>query len=404
MVDVRGLMIRVGRGVAVAVLVSVIGLMDASTSQAQVLDEVISSALSNGCATLGGSGGSYTGSLANLCNGGGNASAASAGSVSVQTRLGAGDEERRILQRLKEKREQARQATGAASADARTRGLSFWASGEYEKFDKDVTRFEPAYDSDQWGITVGADYRILPQLVLGIAGNYSHVDGDFDLGGGFDTDSYGGFVYGTVTPFPNFFVDLVAGYNRKDFSVSRNVSFVAAGVGPLSGTTKADTNGDEYRVGVLAGYDFIIRNLTIGPRVGVTYKYTTVDSFQERGTTGLELAYKDQHQTSLTTTLGVFASMAFSAGFGVLIPQATAEYLHEFEDDQRAIHFHFVGDLSRNPFRFQTDPPDRDYFKLGTGLVVVLPNGISPFVNYRALVGYRNESSHTVTAGVRFSF
>jgi hypothetical protein len=64
--------------------------------------------------------------------------------------------------------------------------------------------------------------------------------------------------------------------------------------------------------------------------------------------------------------------------------------------------------LAKDPdagkFRFQNDPPDRNYFNLGAGIVAVLPHGFSPFLNYRALVGYKDQSSHIGTAGVRIEF
>ena len=82
----------------------------------------------------------------------------------------------------------------------------------------------------------------------------------------------------------------------------------------------------------------------------------------------------------------------------------TAEYLHEFENDQKSYQFRFAQDASGTVFRYVLDAPDRDYFNVGAGVVLVLPNGLAPFLNYRELLGYRHQTNHTVTAGVRFSF
>ena len=71
----------------------------------------------------------------------------------------------------------------------------------------------------------------------------------------------------------------------------------------------------------------------------------------------------------------------------------------------RRIAFRFREDEGQRRFLFQNDAPDRDYFfNLTVGLVLVLERGIAPFVNYRTLLGYREQQSHTVTAGVRFEF
>jgi outer membrane autotransporter protein len=199
------------------------------------------------------------------------------------------------------------------------------------------------------------------------------------------------------------FVDAVAAYTRKDYSFDRRASFARAGFS-TSGSTSGDTDGNEFKLGVNTGYDFLLGRFTVGPRVGVLYRETTIEGYRESGRTGLELSYDNQNIQSLTTIVGVFGSVAISTGFGVIVPQASAEYVHEFLDDQRSVGFRLVQNLSQARFLYQTEPPDRDYFNLGVGMVMVLPNGFQPFVNFRELVGYNDRSSHTVTLGLRVPF
>jgi hypothetical protein len=78
--------------------------------------------------------------------------------------------------------------------------------------------------------------------------------------------------------------------------------------------------------------------------------------------------------------------------------------VHELQDNQRALYFHFVEDLGATKLRFQTDTPDRDYFNAGVGVALVLPGGFSPFFNFRNFFGYRSQSSQTYTVGLRFAF
>jgi outer membrane lipase/esterase len=346
----------------------------------------------------------------------------SAGTIPAQTLLDLTDEQRRVYQRLKEKHEA---ASAAASADGimGIRGLGLFVSAEYEAFDKDVTRFESGYSSDKASGTVGVDYSFTRWATAGIAFNYSSISGSYaQHGGDFDTESVGGLLYATFLPLPRFFVDVVGGYARKNYTTDRAVSYANTfNVGDVltsNGTASGETDGNEYRAGVNLGYDFNFDRVTVGPRLGVNYRYTTIDGFTEKGKgavicnptcqptsgTGLELAYDGQDESSLTTVAGLFASLSFSTSFGVVVPQATFEYVHEFADNQRTIHFSFAEDFAHKKFRFQNDPPDRDYFNAGAGVVFVLPGGFTPFVNYRALLGYKDQSSHTVTAGLRFAF
>lgn len=389
------------RGCLVLGVVSAV-LLTATPAAAQGgLNDVISRQLSNNCAGLGGSGGAYSGELARICNvsnvfGGG---AAAGGTATIEDRVSQFDEERRLRRRLRERREQ------AASADVVTgRGFSLFVSAEYQNLDKDTTRFETGFRQDTVGATVGGDYAFGTLAIVGAALHFAHEFGDYDgVGGGYDHNKYGVSVYGSLTPVANLFIDATLGYTWVDYAFDRRAAFTAS-TAAVAGSTSASSHGDEVRAGLSAGYDFVVGPVTVGPRVGINYRDAVIDGFHESGRTGLELIYDDQHSDSLTTSAGLFGSVAISTGFGVIVPQATAEYVHEFLNDQRTVGFSFSGDAARRRFRFQTDRPDRDYFFVGVGAVVVLPGGVSPFVNYRELLGHRDRSSHTVTAGLRFAF
>lgn len=360
---------------------------------AQGLNEVLASLLNNGCARLGGAG-NVSAELVPICQVGGGGVASASATATAETR---GADVSQAYRRL-------RQRQGAASADSdATRGFSLFASADYQKFDKDTTRFETGFDRDTAGATIGADYLFSNGFVLGAAVSYAHEFGHFDGGGGFDHDAYGVLVYSSSVPIPNMFVDVAAGYTRKDYSFDRRAN-ATVNVLTVSGATSGDTDGNEFGVGINTGYDVLLGRFTVGPRIGITYRETTIDGYRESGHTGLELVYDNQNIQSLTTTAGLFGSVALSTGFGVIVPQATADYVHEFLDDQRSVGFRLAKDLGQRRFLYQTDPPDRDYVNLGVGVSMVLPNGLQPFLNFRELVAYRDRSSHTVTLGLRIPF
>src|SRR5262245_27672201 len=335
----------------------------------------------------------------------------SSGSLSVESRIAATDEERRTSQRLKERRE-----GGGASADmpAALRGLGFFVSAEHGSFDKDATASEPGYGRETWGGTVGVDYSFGGLGVLGLAFSYSNAKGFNDVGGGgFEIDTWGPTLYGSIYPVKNLFLDGYVGYNVKDYASDRRYSITltrtdGTTINNATGGALGHTGGEEFKAGATLGYDFVLRNLTVGPRLGVNYRETNIQGFTERpergGPTGAELTFEHQNHTSLTSVVGLFGSYAISTGFGVLVPQVSGEYIHEFENDRKHWKFHFAQDFARTPLTFVTDQPDRDYFMVGGGLVMVLPNGLTPFVNYRELVGYTNQSNRVVTLGLRVTF
>jgi outer membrane autotransporter protein len=404
----RSLWTRFAVMVVAALLVS--ALLPAR-AQAQTFGESFVGRLDGTCRGLNGDSsstgsGTYGPHLAAICTGIPSA-ASGAASIMLDSR-NSEMEDQRLLKRLRERRQQK-----AASADDATgmRGLSLYASGDYQYAEKGVTKFEPGYERDTWGGTLGADYVLRGGMALvGAAFNYAHQSGNFlRRAGNFDTDSFGPTIYVSVFPTDNVFVDGYVGYTRHEYDIVRRFTFIMNSTAQVpSGRTEGETSGNEYKAGVNAGYDFHFGPFTVGPRVGVDFRENHIDGYTESGATGfaqgLELIFEKQHQTSLTSKLGAFASLAHSTGWGVLVPQATFEWRHEFEDDQRPLYFRFKEDLRGAKFRYLSDSPDRDYFNASLGLVVLLPNGLAPFVNVREFFGYTKQSSTTVTAGLRVSF
>jgi outer membrane autotransporter protein len=284
------------------------------------------------------------------------------------------------------------QAGGASADETSFDGLNLFVSTDYQYKRKDEAA-EAGFRSDRAGFTVGLDAP-MDWGVIGGALSYSHTFGDFDDGGGdFDVDSFGGLFYGSYYPSDASYIDAVIGLAAKDQKLDRRV--VANNL--ILGNAEGDTIGFEFQGSLSGGYDFTFDNITVGPRVGVNYLRTEIDGFTETGNP-LALSYEDQVEDSLTTTVGVQGSVAISTGFGVVVPQVSAEYVHEFLNDRRTID---AFALDGTPVSFVTDPPDRDYFNIGGGVVFVLPDGIAPFLNYSAQVANRFEELHTVTAGVR---
>jgi len=381
-----------------AAAVVVAWLAAVTPAAAQGLNDVLGGLLSNQCGALGGVSGTYGPQLAAICGAAPASTGAGGGGTStMDTRSGQYGEERRLYRRLQERREQAASADSALGG-----GFSLFASTEYQNINKDNSRFETGFKQDTVGITLGGDYAFGALAVLGAAFDYAHEFGEYNDAGGYDNNKYGVFVYGSLTPLPRLFIDATVGYRRIDYDFDRRVTLNMLPAVFVKGPTTADTDGNEFRTGVNTGYDFAAGRFTFGPRLAVNYIYTEMDSFKESGNTGLELAYDRQHQESLTTSVGMFGSMAISTGIGVFVPQATAEYVHEFLNDQRDVHFRLLQDPQNRKFTFQTDTPDRDYVIVSIGTVLVLPNGLSPFINYRELLGYKDRASHTVTAGLRF--
>ena len=215
-------------------------------------------------------------------------------------------------------------------------------------------------------------------------------------------------AFAQILPTDTTFIQVTAGYTRNNYLVSRLaralVNSVALGNDrTVNSFASSNSNGDVANVGVLTGYDHVIGRFLIGPRAGFNYSQTHIGNYAENGGDGIGLQYDDQYIHSAQSIFGVQGSTAYSTKFGVLVPQANADYIHEFANSQRHIGVQFTEDLRANPtrFAFQNEVPVRNYFNLATGLVAVLSNGLQPFVNFRAMVGNEQFNNYAGTFGLR---
>lgn len=370
----------------------------------QPLSSLLEQLIDNNSCSSAGSGplGPTTGKLGAFCDSiPGAAVGAAAGIVNSSQEV-----VKAVIQRL----EKLKAGKGASADGELGRGFGMFLTTEYGSLNKETSVFELGYERNIAGATAGVDYSFGRLGVLGAAFNYQHEFGDFaGQTGGYNNDLYSFILYGTVTPLPSLFVDLNASYTRKQYNIDRRVSLQAqtAPQPGFLGRIDGNTHSDDFGLGARIGYDFALGALTIGPRFGANYRESAIAGYKETGKTGIELIYGDQTVVSLTTTAGLFTSYAISTGFGVIVPQLTGEYIHEFANDQRTVPFTFVNATSRPTFRFLTEAPDRDYFTVGAGVVLLLPSGLTPFVNYVETLGQNDaakRTQRTVTLGLRFGF
>ncbi len=303
---------------------------------------------------------------------------------------------------------EAESTSGDASDPALgSRRFDLFASGAFESLDRDESRFEDGFDSSVKGATIGADYRFTDKFVVGLLATYGRQEGDFDGGGDFEVTSFVPTLYASILPTEKTFIHVVLGRSAQDFDVERDVRFTVMDPNTrvLSGTTTSETDGLIYSAGAQFGYDHSVRQVTFGPRVGVNYSRTTIDAFVETGTSGLELRLDDQTVTSFQGVAGFYGSLALSVGSGVVLPQATVEYVHEFEDSPDLLDAQFAEDLrgtNAATFHYETNAPDSDFFNLEVGVAAVFPRGIQPYINLRAMLGNTHFDNLAGTIGVRF--
>lgn len=299
------------------------------------------------------------------------------------------------------------QATGGASGDQDSPfdKLGIFVNGNFGVGDKDGTDRELGFEYDSQGVTAGVDYRFTDNLVLGSTFGYNAVKSDFDASrGSLNLDGYSFSLYSTYY-LENFYVDGIFSGGWNDFDTRRNIRFPG-----LDQSLNGFTQGNEYSFNISSGYDFHHQGLTYGPVGRVSYQNVQIDGYQENPSNlaapgfGSATTIGKQNAVSLQTALGGQVSYAISTSFGVLMPTARAEWIHEFHDGSRPVNWQFSNVPSQTSFVNFSDNPDRNYANLGGGLSATFTHGISAFMFYEAMVGRQNLAEHSINLGVRGEF
>jgi outer membrane autotransporter protein len=299
---------------------------------------------------------------------------------------------------------------GGASADENVWGRwGAFVNGRLATGDKDRTDNEAGFDFDLYGVTAGVDYRIRDNLIVGLSAGFGAVDTDYDdRAGGLDIDSWNVGAYLTYFRDESFYFDALATYGRNDYDSRRSISI---GTAPLAidSTARGSTDGTQYSLGFGTGWDFSRGALTFGPHGGAYYFDVDVDGFQELGALGLDLDIGDQNGKSLTVNAGGHVSYAMLTDWGVLVPNAKIDWVHEFEDNSETLAFRFINDpFTGDPndpspvITLQSDRPDSNYFIWSVGVSAQFIYGISGFVNYQSYAGYRDVTLSEWSVGARW--
>jgi outer membrane autotransporter protein len=301
---------------------------------------------------------------------------------------------------------------GAAGSDQALElgRLGVFINGSISLGDKDRTDNVEGFDFTTKGITIGADYRFTDRLVAGLAAGYVTTDTDLDSNGGdLDTDGYSLSLYGTFYRDEGLYLDGILTYGRNDYDQRRRIIYNIDEVS-VNQTAKSSFDGHQWSAALGGGYSFNRGALNFGPTLRLEYVKADVDGYQERMSDpeadggGWAARIGDQEAKSFTSQLGGEVSYAMSQSWGVLIPQAHFEWVHEFKDGDEVVTGFFVQDPSQTTFALDTDSPDSNYFNLRLGVSAQFAKGRSGYFYYRKLLGYDNIDVNAFSAGLRLEF
>jgi len=287
--------------------------------------------------------------------------------------------------------------TGGASADRSSMlsRLGIFANGQGSFGNQSATSREPGFDFHTAGLTVGADYRVTDQLILGLAVGYLRTKMGLEFSAGDSrVDGYSVTAYGNYFILPKLYLDGIATFGWNNYDIERT---------DVNATAKADTDGTQFAFSMGTGYNFNAGPFTFGPTARVNYTRVHIDGYRERGADPLNVTIARQTIESVTSDVGGQASYAISLNWGVLTPLVRFDWEHEYKNNSRVVTSALVADPTFGGSA-RTNNPDRDYFNLGAGLSATMKAGVSAFLYFEETRGRAHFTNHSFSGGVRVEF
>jgi outer membrane autotransporter protein len=247
------------------------------------------------------------------------------------------------------------------------------------------------------GLSGGLDYRLCPEMLVGLAVGYSHDDATVGGPGASGTvdaiqfAGYGGYVNGP------WHLDGIFSYGYLKTDTKRFIN-----VGSISQEADGSYDGNIFSASTEGGYAFGAGPVTIEPTVGLNYARLWQCGFNETGAGPDGLSVNSVDMNSLRTVLGARLSAQFGDKDGVqFVPALHAAWERELMDKTADVNARFIG--GGGDFIVHGVELGADSAVLGASLTVTLNRAIQGFVNYDANLNSRL-SSHTVSGGLSYSW
>ena len=247
------------------------------------------------------------------------------------------------------------------------------------------------------GAAVGMDYRVRPDLLVGIGVGYiggtQWVSG---FNGQANTDGVSASLYASYT-LGNFYVDGLAGYGYASNRMTRMIAIPGLSARTAQGTTAAN----QFLGQVETGWRFDVplsQPASVTPFVRLQGSTTTQNGFTESGADSLNLVVQQQTVNSLRSTIGVELAAAWQkTTLGLRLG-----WQHEFADTSRPMTASFSG-APGTPFTVFGATPQRDSAVLGLGATFQVADATEVSLRYDGEVG-GGTNNNALTVGLRMKW
>ena len=262
------------------------------------------------------------------------------------------------------------------------------------------------YNAQNGGMTTGAMYKFLPNLMAGGYAGYQYTHAGYDGSTSMEDNAA---RFGLLASWAgdtcyrntdNIYVNGLVGGQIHNYNVDRQIEF-----SDINRTANATPTAGEFDSAVQVGYNMREGGFTFGPQASLQYTYLGVNSFNETGADSLDLNVDSFNSSSMMFTLGAQGAYRIEVDedFAV-IPMADASWQHECLQNPYGIQSAFATGGPSESFNFQSSAPLRDFFYGGVGVGFAIGQNWQVSVLWNASAANADLASQNVyiSAAARF--
>ncbi|MGQ0799280.1 MAG: autotransporter domain-containing protein [Pseudomarimonas sp.] len=292
--------------------------------------------------------------------------------------------------------------------------LGFFATGQIGRGKFDRGQQSPEFEFDIGGLTAGVDYRFNDHWVAGVAVGFSDNTADLaDDRGELDSRALSLTAFATWYNERSWYADgtLLVGHSNYDLlrRIRYSIPALDGSLTQVDQRATASTDGSQLGTTFSVGKDWQKGPWSLSGYLRGAYTRIETDAYEEQMLAnlpgqGLALAVDSRSTRSTTTTLGSRATYILSRDWGILMPTASVEWEHEYQDDPGRLSARFLFDPAGATLTQEGDAIDTDYFNVSIGVSALFPGGKSAFLTYEELVGLERLRQGILSLGVRIEF
>ncbi|MFC5431665.1 autotransporter domain-containing protein [Paraburkholderia denitrificans] len=271
-------------------------------------------------------------------------------------------------------------STGDASPSWGVWGQAF--GGHASQDERDAV---DGYSANYGGLLFGVDRSVTETWRVGGAFSYSNAavnnTGD-TAGNNTRINSYGLLGYASYVA-NRWYANLSVGAIQQRYDTNRLVAFPG-----FSGDAHGSFNGQQYVARGEVGYPLALGVATVTPLASLTYSYLHQSAYTESGGNGAALSVDSSHLSSVTTDIGAKIEREVPTSFGVLVPDLTVAWRHEYDNTRALTNATFAADPSgQTSFTVLGTSPMTNSAILTAGVTLLNQKNLSLTARYDVQIG-----------------